>query len=134
MEASPSCSWALCFAPSFFSTGTILPSRPARGACRRAQRGSRMSRSSRPPRQRRVASLTVASRAAWLARVRDEPFCGSTFCSASIFRVFFILFRLFLDRARLLAELHCVDESAYEHDRNKKDPRDYQRDQRPELT
>jgi hypothetical protein len=57
---------------SFCLTGTILPSRPARGACRRAQRRSRMSRSSRPPRQRRVASLTAASTAACFARVRDE--------------------------------------------------------------
>ena len=62
---------AMCFVVSFCSTGTILPSRPARGSCRRAQRRSRMSRSSRPPRQRRVASLTAASTAAWLACV-DE--------------------------------------------------------------
>ena len=45
-----------------------------------------------------------------------------------------ILSILFLDQAPLLAELHCVDESAYEHHRQKQEPRDYQRGQRPELT
>jgi len=62
---------------------TILPSRPARGVCRRAQRRSRMSRYSRPPRQWREAPLTAPSTAACLlARGLAFRRCASAFFSS----------------------------------------------------